>query len=160
WSPVNPYPLDPNLRKARALAAGHFRDGKITVQYPSSSSTNEAQAQIVRQDLINVGFDPANIKMWGYAGGKPPPPMKDADLGVGGGWCSDYPDPYDWINVLFYGPFSQGVNSPNYSHMNSPYWNRKMEAAAKLVGPKRYRVYGQLDLDLMRQVAPIAPMRT
>jgi len=160
WSNVKPYPIDPNLRKARALAAGHFRDGKVVVQYHGASTTNDAQAQIVRQDLINLGFAPANIKLWGYAGGNPPPPMKDADLGVAAGWCSDYPDPYDWINVLFFGGSTQGGFNVNYSFMNLPKWNRRMEAAAKLVGPKRYKVYGQLDLDLMRQVAPIAPMRT
>jgi hypothetical protein len=44
--------------------------------------------------------------------------------------------------------------------MNIPKWNRKMAAAAKLVGPKRFKVYGQLDLDLMRQVAPMAVERT
>ena len=27
----------------------------------------------------------------------------DADMGVSMGWCSDYPDPYDWINILLYG---------------------------------------------------------
>jgi hypothetical protein len=35
-----------------------------------------------------------------------------------------------------------------------------MEAAARLVGPKRLKVYGQLDLDLMNQVAPVAAERT
>ena len=25
------------------------------------------------------------------------------DMGVSMGWCSDYPDPYDWINILLYG---------------------------------------------------------
>ena len=82
------------------------------------------------------------------------------DIAVSTGWCSDYPDPYDWINVLFYGGFIQPENNVNLSFMDLPKWNRKMEAAAKLVGPKRFRVYGQLDLDLMRQVAPVAVERT
>ena len=30
----------------------------------------------------------------------------------------------------------------NYSYMDLPKWNSKMEAAAKLVGPKRFKVYG------------------
>jgi ABC-type transport system substrate-binding protein len=84
----------------------------------------------------------------------------DADMGVSMGWCSDYPDPYDWINVLLYGPAIQAENNNNYSYMNIPKWNKKMAAAAKLVGPKRYKVYGQMDLDLMRQVAPVAATRT
>ena len=29
-----------------------------------------------------------------------------------------------------------------------------------VVGPKRYKVYGQMDIDLMKQVAPLAATRT
>jgi ABC-type transport system substrate-binding protein len=165
WRNVNPYPLDrPNLTKARQLAAGHLRDGKITVYYRASGTTNPAQAAIVRQDLINIGFEPGNITMKGFSGGGIYDPMgqrgNDADIGVSYGWCSDYPDPYDWINVLLYGGFLMPENNVNYSYMDLPKWNRKMEAAARLVGPKRLKVYGQLDLDLMRQVAPMAVERT
>ena len=44
-------------------------------------------------------------------------------------------------------------------------WPRRIcfvrcEAAARLVGRKRFKVYGQLDLDIMRQVAPMAVERT
>jgi hypothetical protein len=153
-----------NLAKARRLAAGHFRDGKITVAYRSTSTANQNQAMIVRQDLINLGFQPENITMKGYGGSGFIWPMSvrgnDIDLGVSTGWCSDYPDPYDWLNVLFDGNFIQAENNVNYSYMNLPKWNRRMEAAAKLVGPKRFKVYGQLDLDLMREVAPVAVERT
>ena len=154
----------PDLAKARGLAAGHFRDGKIRVYYRSSGSINPAQAQIVRQDLINLGFEPENITMLGFSGSSIYNPMgvrgNNLDIGISMGWCSDYPDPFDWINVLLYGGFLKPENNVNYSYMDLPKWNRKMEAAAKLVGPKRYTVYGQLDLDIMRQVAPMAVMRT
>jgi len=164
WKNVNPYPIDPHLRKARALAAGHFRDGKITVYYRSSGRTNPAQGAIVRQDLINLGFQPRNINMKPMSGGGDDWYMRmrgtDMDMAVSYGWCADFPDPYDWINILFYGPSIQPENNVNLSYMDLPKWNRKMEAAAKLVGPKRFKVYGQLDLDLMREVAPVAVERT
>ena len=164
WKDVNPYPIDPDLPRARALAAGHFRDGKITLYYRSSGTTNPAQAQIVRQDLINLGFEPRNITMKGFSGGGIYDALgkrgNDADMGVSYGWCSDYPDPFDWISVLFYGGFIRDENNTNYSYMDNPRWNRKMEAAAKLVGPARFKVYGQMDLDLMRDVAPVAVERT
>ena len=35
-----------------------------------------------------------------------------------------------------------------------------MESAARLVGPNRLKVYGQLDLDVMNQAAPMAVERT
>jgi oligopeptide transport system substrate-binding protein len=164
WRNVNLYPLDkPDLTKARQLAAGHLRDGKITVYYRSSGTTNPAQAAIVRQDLINIGFEPANITMKNVYGGIYDPMGRkgnDADIAVGRGWCSDYPDPYDWINILLDGKTIRDENNTNLSYMDLPKWNRKMEAAAMLVGPKRFKVYGQLDLDIMKQVAPMAAMRT
>ena len=35
-----------------------------------------------------------------------------------------------------------------------------MGDAARLVGPNRLKVYGQLDLDIMKQAAPMAAERT
>ena len=35
-----------------------------------------------------------------------------------------------------------------------------MENAAKLVGPKRLKVYGQMDIDIMKKAAPMAVERT
>src|SRR5262249_32610255 len=55
WTNVNPYPVERDVARARALAAGHFRDGKITVLYRSQGTTGPAQAAIVRQDLIDLG---------------------------------------------------------------------------------------------------------
>jgi peptide/nickel transport system substrate-binding protein len=153
-----------NLTKAKQLAAGHMKDGKITVYYRSSGTTNNAQAQIVRDDLINLGFSSGNITMKGFSGANIYDAMgkrgNDADMGVSMGWCSDYPDPYDWINILLYGPSIQDENNVNYSYFNNPRWNKRMENAAKLVGPKRLKVYGQLDLDIMQKAAPVAVERT
>jgi len=153
-----------NLTKAKQLASGHMKDGKITVYYRSSGSTNPNQAQIVRQDLINLGFSSGNITMKGFSGGNIYDAMgkrgNDADIGVSMGWCSDYPDPYDWINILLYGPSIQDENNVNYSYFNNPRWNKRMENAAKLVGPKRLKVYGQMDIDIMKKAAPMAIERT
>jgi ABC-type transport system substrate-binding protein len=146
-----------NLAKARRLAAGHFRDGKVTVYYHPNGTINPAQAQVVRQDLINLGFKPENITMkQDYREIYDPMGVRgnDADIGVSRGWCSDYPDPYDFINVLFDGNFIKAENNVNWSYMNLRKWNRKMEGVARLVGPRRFKAYGRLDLDLMRQVAP------
>jgi ABC-type oligopeptide transport system substrate-binding subunit len=153
-----------NVSKARSLAKGSLKNGKITVYYRSSGSINPAQAQIVRAGLIQLGFSPNNIKMKGFSGGNIYTAMgvrgTDADIGVSMGWCSDYPDPYDWLNILLYGPSIQSDNNVNYSYMNIPKWNAKLAAAAKKVGPNRYKIYGQLDLDVMKQVAPVAVTRT
>jgi ABC-type transport system substrate-binding protein len=153
-----------DLSKAKSLANGHLGGGKITVYFRSSGSVNPAQAQIVKSDLESIGFSSGNITMKGFSGGDIYTAMgernTDASMGVSMGWCSDYPDPYDWLNVLLYGPSIQASNNVNYSYMNIAKWNSKMAAAAKLVGPKRYKTYGQLDIDIMKQVAPLAVTRT
>src|ERR671931_494554 len=162
WRSVKLY--NRSLSKAKKLAKGHFKDGKITVGYRTNSTANQNQYQIVRQDLVNLGFNPNNINAKGFSGGNLYTAMgtkgTDIDLGVSMGWCSDYPDPYDWLNILLYGGSIQAENNNNYSYMNIAKWNRKMASAARLVGPKRLKVYGQLDLDIMNQVAPMAVERT
>jgi len=162
WRNVSIYKQ--NMAKAKSLAKGHMRDGKITVYYRSSGTTNPAQGLIVKQDLINLGFSNGNITMKPNSGGDIYTAMgkrgTDADMGVSMGWCSDYPDPYDWINILLYGPSIQAENNVNYSYFNSSKWNARMANAAKLVGPKRLKVYGQLDLDIMNKAAPMAIERT
>ena len=60
-----------------------------------------------------------------------------------------YSDPFDWINVLFYGGFIQDRATTSISlYMDLPRWNRKMEAAAKARRAESVsRSYGQMDLD-------------
>jgi peptide/nickel transport system substrate-binding protein len=153
-----------NLATAKKLAKGHFKSGKINVGYRTNSGANIAQSQIVRRDLIRLGFKSGNITMKPFSGADLYDAMgkksTDLDTGVSMGWCSDYPDPYDWINILLYGGGIQAENNVNYSYFNDPKWNKKMQAAAKLVGPKRLQVYGQMDLDIMKQAAPMAVERT
>ena len=162
WQSVSLYKHD--LAKAKSLAKGHLGNGKITVYYRSSGSVNPAQAQIVRNNLIQIGFNPSNITMKGFSGGNIYTAMgvrgNDADIGVSMGWCSDYPDPYDWLNILLYGPSIQSDNNVNYSYMNIPKWNTQLAKAAKMVGPNRYKTYGKLDISIMKQVAPVAVTRT
>ena len=162
WKDVSIYKQD--VSKAKKLAKGHFKSGSINVGFRSSGTVNPAQSQIVKRDLQRLGFNASKITMKGFSGADIYDAMghrnTDLDMGVSMGWCSDYPDPYDWINILLYGKSIQAENNVNYSYFNDPKWNKKMEQAARLVGPKRLQVYGQLDLDIMNQAAPMAIERT
>jgi len=150
---LQPYAPTARVAKARQIAAGHFKDGKITMYYRSSGSTNQAQAQIVRRDLINLGFDLAKITMKGFAGGNIYDAIgkrgADFDLAVSLGWCTDYPGLAGTFPFL---PYQFFPNSPKY--------RRKIEAALRLADNARAKAIGKLDLEIMRNVAPVAVTNT
>jgi ABC-type oligopeptide transport system substrate-binding subunit len=164
WLNTNPYPKNaPNIAKARKLA-GNVSNKDINVGYRSSGTTNPAQGQLVKRDLVRMGFQDNNIHMKPYSGATLYTEMgvkgNDIDLGVSMGWCSDYPDPYDWLNILLNGAAILPENGVNYSYMDISKWNTKMNKAARLTGPKRLSTYGKMDIDIAKQVAPMANMRT
>jgi ABC-type oligopeptide transport system substrate-binding subunit len=98
---LQPYSPGPNVARARKLAKGHFKNGKITVGYRSTGTINPAQAQIVRRDLIRLGFKPENIAMKPYGCEFGKCLGNNWDILASGGWCTDYPDPYAVLVPFF-----------------------------------------------------------
>ena len=147
---LQPYAPTARIEKARRIAAGHFKDGRVTVYFRSSGSTNQAQGEKVRRTLVNLGFDPANITMKGLTGGDIYAAIfkkgSDFDLAVSLGWCPDYPSAGDFLP----GPFFPS---------NAKYRN-KIAAALRLKGKARATALGRLDLEIMRNVAPVAVTNT
>ena len=43
-----------------------------------------------------------------------------------GGWVADYPDPFDFINVLLDGGNIQASNNSNYAYFNNANFNKQM----------------------------------
>lgn len=151
-----PYAGAPNLSKARRLAAGHVRPGTVTVGYRSSSSTGLAQAQLVRSALTAIGFKRDDVKLKGYTGadlyGAMGKRNTDLDLGVGAGWCSDYPDPA--------GPFGAGLGFLDASTPGAGKYRARVEAAERLHGAARSKALGELDVAIMNNLAPVVVVRT
>ena len=91
-----PYGVHADIARARQLAAGHLRDGRITVAYRSSGTVNPRQAQLVRDALVTLGFDPAKIVLKAFSGAQIYDAMgvsgNGIDMGVSMAWCSDYPE--------------------------------------------------------------------
>jgi hypothetical protein len=142
---LQPYGTRANIAKAREIAAGHFRDGRISVYYSSSGPTGPARAENVRRDLINLGFDPRNITMRGFAGfglydeiGKR---NSTWDLAVSDAFCGK--DPTAFMLPRWYFP-------------RNPKYLRRVRAAMRLTGRARTKALGRLDLEIMRNVAPVA----
>jgi ABC-type transport system substrate-binding protein len=145
------YPLEkPDLDRARELARGHTRSGKV-VLYTVTTDPHPAFAQSVTQDLAKIGLE-VEVKTF-------PTPAYFGRLGPGGPWdigfapwIADYDDPYAVLNVLLDGRF---VGSTNWARFDSPVYNRMLRQAANLRGAARARAYGDLDVRLARDAAPI-----
>jgi ABC-type oligopeptide transport system substrate-binding subunit len=151
------YPIKgSNYGKANSLAKGATRGGKCEF-WTFNTSFGPTVAQVVQFNLGKIGLN-CNIT--------PLDRVVETDkAGVRGaqydlllnGWGQDYPDPYDFINILLSGTSIQPSNNVNLSYFNSPKWNARMTAASRLAGQARYNAYANLDRDLMKGPAPLAP---
>ena len=150
------YPIKgANPAKARELARG-ARD-EITVLH-TTSPTSVARAQIIKYNLEQIGLG-VQLKPQPFAVAIKTAGTRGSDFDMFLiAWFADYPDPFDFINVLLDGQNIQDANNSNYAYFNSPKYNKLMADAAKLSGPARYDAYGKLDVDLMRNAAPWAPL--
>jgi peptide/nickel transport system substrate-binding protein len=152
------YPLGgANVAKARALARGHLRD-RTVVMYSPATARNRALASVVAYNLRQIGLEP-DVH---FVDGRVLADMFDHgdhpwDVAVAG-WTPDYIDPASMIDLLFYGPNLKLPGNHNWSHLDDPAVNRRIEAARLLTGRARTEAYAKLDYDLMREHAPIVPL--
>ena len=157
YKDVNIYPLKgSNYTKGAALAKGNLRGGKCEF-WTFNTSFGPAVAQVVQFNLSKIGLNcnitPLDRVVQTTKGG-----VKGAQFDLLlNGWGQDYPDPYDFINILLSGTSIQADNNVNLSYFNSPVWNKRMDEAAKLSGQARYNAYAAIDSGLMKGPAPQAP---
>lgn len=145
------YPLDrPDVRRARALARGHTRGGKAvlnTIDLPSHLKF----AQSIKQNLRTIGLDVQikAIPLQAYFGKVMASGAYDLGFAT---WTPDYEDPYAVLNVQLDGQF---IGATNWPRFDSPTFNRLLRRTARLQGAARYRAYGELDVRLAREGAPM-----
>ena len=155
---VDLYPLKgANPTRAKRLSGGD--NSNLTILY-STTPTNVARALVLQYNLTQAGFE-VTLKPQPFAvaiktaGTKSRAEAGEFDIFLVG-LTADYPDPFDFINVLMDGDSIQDANNSNLAYLNNPSYNKRMKDAAKLSGDARYEAYGQLDVDLMRNLVPWA----
>jgi len=151
------YPLHgSNYTKANSLAKGNTRGGKCEF-WTFNTAPGPQVAQVVQFNLGKIGVN-CNITPLDRVVQTDKAGVKGAqyDLLLNG-WGQDYPDPYDFINILLSGTSIQAANNVNLSYFNNGIWNSRMNAAAKAAGQARYNAYAKLERDLMKGPAPMAP---
>jgi peptide/nickel transport system substrate-binding protein len=146
----------PDLKKARALARGHLRSGKLNLYVLSRPGLPApAQAQILKRELKRIGLRvhivtfPAGTAYFQRLA-NPREPFDMAWIG----WEFTEPDPGDVLNGLFNGSMIGQPENANYSYFNVPKWNHALSRASRLAGKARYKAFGRLDVQLARQEAP------
>ena len=150
------YPNGSNVTKAKQLANGKVRSGGPWKYYYGLAAPGPQRMELVRSYLAQIGIqiDPQGFRGFAIydAAGKRNSPHAMTT----GGWCQDYSDPYDFINVLLYGGSLQDENNNNLAYFNNAAYNKRMEAAAKLIGAKRLSTYAALENDLVTKQGPWA----
>jgi peptide/nickel transport system substrate-binding protein len=150
------YPLRrPNLARARQLARGHLRGGKA-ILYVADQPLVLGIGQTLKQQLSAIGLDvdvrPIPSSALATRLSTPGEPFDMTFLVTPN---VDYYDPYAFLNLLFESRF---IGRTNWSNLRSPRYDRLLRAASRLRGQARLRSYGRLDIQLAREVAPIAPL--
>ncbi|HEY6961646.1 MAG TPA: ABC transporter substrate-binding protein [Gaiellaceae bacterium] len=159
YKPFNAYPLaGANVAKAKQIGGSAIASApEINVVHTTSSySTN--RAQVAEFNLKQVGFKTNDVptpatNFYQVVGTK----GTTYNFTTNGGWCADYFDAYDYLNVLFDGRNIQPANNVGYSYFDSASFNKGLDHAASLSGAARAAAYAKLDHDLMLQYAPVVP---
>jgi peptide/nickel transport system substrate-binding protein len=146
----------PDLAKARKLAAG--KGGTAVLYTYTGDPAANAQIEVLRTDLARIGIR-LDVRQLAFgvlvsAIGDPREPYDMVLLG----WQADYPDPFDFINILLDGRHITPQANQDLAQMNVRVFNRRMQAASRLTGDGRAAAYAKLDVDIMRDFTPWIPI--
>jgi ABC-type transport system substrate-binding protein len=150
------YPHDgPDYGRARAeLPEGYSVTEPVRV-YTWNALAGPRIGEIIRENLGALGI-PVVIESCSDTElylrvGRRDEPFDIAAVGI----TADYPDPSVFINQLLDGSLIKRENNANNCYFDSPEYNQRMRDCARLSGEERFAAYGQLDLDIMRDAAPM-----
>ena len=155
YKKLNLYPDNPNPAKAKQIGGSALANSSLDLYYNGLSATRTHQAELMQSELQAVGakvtMDPETTG--DYYG---PLETKGTKYNVArAGWCADYFDPFDYINVNFDGRSIQNTGNVDYFYFMNDSFNKKMDAAAAKTGKARGQAYASLDKLLNTKYAPM-----
>jgi peptide/nickel transport system substrate-binding protein len=146
-----------NLLKAKQVGGAALAKGGTLDIIHSTSASGVTGALQVEYNLKQMGLNYKDIPTPGTVYYNTLE-TKGVDYNIArAGWCADYFDPFDYINVNLDGRTIQANNNTDMSYLNAPKLNKQMDAAASLSGKARADAYAKLDLTVMRDYAPWMP---
>ena len=137
------------------LARGHLRSGKATL-YVADLPLTVGLGQVLQKNLEQIGLEVqvTPIPQPAYQA-RITTPGEPFDIAFFVTPSVDYYDPYAFLNLYFESRF---IGRTNASNLRSAKYDGRLRAASRLRGDERLRAYGQLDVDLMRDVAAVVPL--
>ncbi|HZU20605.1 MAG TPA: ABC transporter substrate-binding protein [Gaiellaceae bacterium] len=146
-----------NVPKAKQVGGSALASAPTLNVIHSTSAARTAQAQVIEFDLAHLGLKYNDVPTPGTVYYNTLETKGTSYNIARAGWCADYFDPFDYINVLLDGRSIQANNNTDMSYLNAPALNKAMDAAAALSGKARAAAYANLDLMVMRDYAPWVP---
>jgi ABC-type transport system substrate-binding protein len=159
YKPFNAFPLKgADIGKAKEIGGSAIASAPTLNVIHTTSPTSTNRAQVAEFNLRQAGFKTNDL----------PTPATNYyqviqtrgttyNFVTNGGWCADYFDPFDYLNVLFDGRKLQAAHNNNYAYFDNASFNKGLDHAASLSGTARATAYAQLDHDLMAKYAPVVP---
>jgi peptide/nickel transport system substrate-binding protein len=152
---VRIYPSRPDVAMARRLAGDHQR---TAVLYAYDRPPSPALAQIIKGNLKAIGID-VQVKLFSKGVFFKRLATRDEPYDMAlMGWFADYADPADFLSLLDGRTLGEGSYQNlaffNFARYDDPVFNRRLLAAEKLSGPRRYVAYSRIEHDMVRNGAP------
>lgn len=160
------YPNDPNPEQAIAIGGSALKNAGTFQVWHTTSGTRTNQAQVIENDinLLKTNFN-ANVSTndtpldatsyYDQLGNKSYATGPNGYNIARAGWCADYYDPFDYLNVLFNGQGIGPVANNDSSYLNAPALNKQLDKAALKTGKARVKAYAALDKEIQTKYAPV-----
>ena len=149
----------PDFAKAKAVGGSALNGAPaLNIYYNAASASRTTEAEFIQAQLNHIGLK-ANLEKSDPTDYYGPIETKGTDYNIAhSGWCADYFDPFDFINVNFDGRSIQPTGNVDYFYFNNSAFNKQMDHAASLSGKARASAYAALDKTLMTKYAPAFPL--
>jgi peptide/nickel transport system substrate-binding protein len=151
------YDYDPEKARALLREAGYPNGFTTTLEYMEDLPILVRLAEGIQQDLqqigINASLKPVNSAAFNVDAGS----RHQVPFGVWG-WFQDYPDPSDFLDVLFNGEHITDTDCNNVSFYNNPEVNRLLDQAMSgMNSDERNDLFRRAEDVIMRD-APWVPL--
>ena len=152
------YPLNrANVRVARRLARGNLR-ARRAVLYAPDFPLAQRLLPVIVHNLEQIGLDvETRTFSRGVLFARLRNPAERYDFVGPLFWIADVPDPYNFVGQFFAEPHTSEVGSNVTRFAHAP-TIRRIRRADRLRGRARYRALGHIEIEIMREFAPLAPI--